>query len=224
MKAVLALALLWLGATLSATAQSLQAKQGNISFASASGEVRQLTTSGLDSAPVLSPDGLTVAFIRATPGRTVMTALGLAEVTELWTIGTDGEGAKRIVQGGERPKPRRPIAGMENPQFSPDGRVVYFESVSAVVSGAVYAAELANKAETRVCSGHTLQVVRSGRYTGHLVVQQHRYFVQGGSYDWFWLLRPDGVEVGPIGEDLENFWQAYQKERPARASASAPSK
>jgi len=44
MKAVLALALLWVGATLSATARILQAKEGNFSFASASGEVRQLTT------------------------------------------------------------------------------------------------------------------------------------------------------------------------------------
>jgi len=48
-------------------------------------------------------------------------------------------------------------------------------------------------------------VVTSGEYKDCLLVQQHKYFVGGGSYDWFWLLRPDGKEVGPVGEDTENF-------------------
>lgn len=153
-----------------------------------------------------------------------MTAIDKEQVTELWTIGANGERAKLIVRGGERPKPHRPIARMRNPQFSPDGGRVYFESISAVVSGAVYAVDLKTKTETRVCSGGGLEVVRSGTYAGHLIVQQHRYFIGGGSYDWFWLLRPDGQEVGPIGENLENFRQTYQKEREARPSASDQSK
>lgn len=31
----------------------------------------------------------------------------------------------------------------------------------------------------------------------------------GGSYDWLWLLTPDGKEVGPIGEDEASFREMY---------------
>ena len=53
--------------------------------------------------------------------------------------------------------------------------------------------------------GTDVKIVPSGEYKDCLLVQQHRYFVGGGSYDWFWLVRPDGKELGPVGEDTENF-------------------
>jgi hypothetical protein len=35
----------------------------------------------------------------------------------------------------------------------------------------------------------------------NLVVQQHRYFVVAGSYDWYWLYDRTGKkEKGPVGE------------------------
>ena len=46
----------------------------------------------------------------------------------------------------------------------------------------------------------------------HVPSRQHRYFIGGGSYDWYWLLKPDGKEVGPVGEDTENFKTTYLKE------------
>jgi hypothetical protein len=57
-----------------------------------------------------------------------------------------------------------------------------------------------------------LKVVPSGEYKDCLLVQQHRYFVGSGSYDWYWLLRPDGKEVGPVGEDTSNFEATYGNE------------
>jgi hypothetical protein len=41
------------------------------------------------------------------------------------------------------------------------------------------------------------------------MVQQHHYFVGGGSYDWYWLITPDGREVGPLGEALELFRESW---------------
>jgi len=40
-------------------------------------------------------------------------------------------------------------------------------------------------------------------------------FLGGGTYDWFWVLEPDGREVGPIGEDVTNFRELYLSEEPA---------
>ena len=53
--------------------------------------------------------------------------------------------------------------------------------------------------------------LHSGEYRDFLIVQQHRYFLGGGSFDWYWLFRPDGKEVGPIGENANNFKDLYLK-------------
>jgi hypothetical protein len=55
-------------------------------------------------------------------------------------------------------------------------------------------------------------VLHSGKYRDHLLVSQHRYFLGGGSYDWFWLFDSRGKEVGPVGEDTENFKSLYATE------------
>jgi hypothetical protein len=55
-------------------------------------------------------------------------------------------------------------------------------------------------------------VVRSGEYRDCLLVARHRYFIGGGTYNWFWLLRPDGKEVGPVGEDTEHFKATYSND------------
>jgi hypothetical protein len=44
-------------------------------------------------------------------------------------------------------------------------------------------------------------VLQNGRYAGHLLVSQHRYFLAGGSYDWLLLLTPDGKEAGPVVDE-----------------------
>ena len=58
-----------------------------------------------------------------------------------------------------------------------------------------------NRKERYLFPGNDVKVVPSGEYKDCLLVLQHRYFLGGGSYDWFWLLRPDGKELGPVGED-----------------------
>ena len=38
------------------------------------------------------------------------------------------------------------------------------------------------------------------KYKDHLIVRSHRYFLFGGSYDWYWLYDPAGKrELGPLG-------------------------
>jgi hypothetical protein len=78
-------------------------------------------------------------------------------------------------------------------------------------SGAVHVVDSTNRKERYLFAGNELKIVPSGEYKDCLVVQQHRYFVGGGSYDWFWLLRPDGKEVGPVGDDTSNFEATFGK-------------
>ncbi|MBV9772638.1 MAG: PD40 domain-containing protein [Gemmatimonadetes bacterium] len=196
-------------------AQSVTVEKGDLFYrASEHSPPRRLTSSGLDSQPRLSPDGRMVAFVHATPGDSVDTALGREEATSLWVVGTDGSGARVLARGRGAESPERTLALFQAPWFSPDGRRVYFLSSAWATSGAVHAVELASGRERFVAAGNSLEVVPSGRYAGDLLVEQHRYFLAGGSYDWVWLLTPEGKDVGPVGESdvaLEEFRSLYVK-------------
>jgi hypothetical protein len=69
----------------------------------------------------------------------------------------------------------------------------------------IYLRRLAERARTNyrfIQPANELEVITSGEYQGYLALQQHRYFIGGGSYDWYWLFTPDGKEIGPLGEEL----------------------
>ena len=200
-------------------AQEVTAKDGKIVL-TVGGTPQVLTEGGRDSDPALSPDGRTVAFVRGTPGRMISTGSGDAEATELWMVGADGKNAARLLSGATHPKTERLLAGMSSPQWSPDGRRIFFLSAAWATSGAVHVLDVATRRERFVCAGNSLQMLRTGEYRGHMIVSQHRYFLGGGSYDWHWLLRPDGSEVGPIGEDTEMFHGRLREVAPARRSAT----
>ena len=187
-------------------AQSVTVREGNLFYrASAGAPPRQLTSSGLDDHPRLSPDGRTIAFVRGTPRDTVETALGWEEATSLWIVRTDGGGARMLVRGRSAGSPERTLASLDEPWFSPDGRRIYFLSTAWVTSAAVHVVELPSGTERFLIPGNSLEVVPAGRYAGHLLVAQHRYFLAGGSYDWVWLFTPDGREVGPVAESEEQL-------------------
>lgn len=183
-------------------AQSVVVHEGNVFYsASADAAPRQLTTSGLDRDPVLSPDGRTIAFIRGTPADSVDTVLGREEATSLWIVGVDGDGARMLVRGRSSETPSVALAHLQAPGFSPDGQRIYFLSAAWATSGAVHAVDVSTGAERFLAPGNSLEVIPSGDYAGFLLVSQHRNFLAGGSYDWYWLVSPEGREIDPVGED-----------------------
>ena len=193
----------------SSKAQSVFAKDGNVFIRNRSGQTKRLTTLGRDSQPSLSPDGKRIAFVRSTRGKTVQTSLSDTEATELWLIDSDGKQPELLVSGKEDGDPKKSLADFSSPQFSPDGRKIYFMSVGWVTSGAVHVVDVQSRRESFVSPGNTLEVIQRGKYRGYLIVQEHKYFfgAKVGSYDHYWLLTPNGREIRHIGgeRNYRNF-------------------
>lgn len=160
----------------------------------------------------LSSDGRMAVFVRSTPDKLVQTATGEDEATELWTSRADGTDPRMRLRGRSGPTPQETLARFRDPQFSPDGRKVYFLSSAWVTSSAVHALDLKTGKVRYVCPGNSFEVISRGEYAGHLMVEQHRYFLAGGSYDWLWLVTPDGRDVGPItGDEGEDGAKAFRE-------------
>ena len=207
---LLAIALAIVGGAVAAPSVSTEA--GNIRLTDGSGVTKQFTSTGHDAEPVLSPDGRCIVFVRAIPGDKIQTSTDEVEPSELWQIRADGKEPTRLVGCRKSEKMEEVIAGFGKPQFSCDGRYVFFETPAWTTSSAVHVVDTTNAKEHFVCAGGDVEVVCAGEYRDGLLVQQHRYFIGGGSYDWYWLLRPDGKEVGPVGEDTSTFKATYSNE------------
>jgi hypothetical protein len=194
-----------------AVAQTVSVKDGNVQFTDKAGHTTAITSSGRDSGPVLAPDGNWVAFVRRVDGKEIATGSDEVAPTELWQVRIDGKEATLLVKCNASEKPEAVIAAFDNLQFSTNGKLLYFVTPAWATSGAVHVVDTTNRKERYLFAGNELKVVPTGEYKDCLLVQQHRYFVGGGSYDWFWLLRPDGKEVGPVGDDTSNFDTTYGK-------------
>jgi dipeptidyl aminopeptidase/acylaminoacyl peptidase len=211
-------------------AQRVAVVGGDVYFVEAPGATaRRMTSAGLDTEVALSSDGQTIAFVRRTPGLLVNTVSGPDEATEFWVMRVDATAGRMLVRGRTGTTPEATLASFKRLQFSPDGRRVYFLSPAWVTSSAVHVAAVESGRTRFVCPGNTLEVIPRGEYAGYLMVTQHRYFLAGGSYDWLWLVHPDGQAVGPIadvggssGDRLELFRAMYIDAAPRKGASLRP--
>jgi WD40-like Beta Propeller Repeat len=156
-----------------------------------------------DAQHVSSPDGKYIVFVRTLPGKEIGTGVG-SPATELWQTGADGKNASLLVRPRESDDMKTILAGFAKPQFSADGRYVFFLSAAWATSGALHVVDTTNGKEHFVCPAWGFEIVRSGEYHDCLLVLQHRYYIGGGAYEGYWLIRPDGKEIGPVSEDTED--------------------
>ena len=171
-------------------APAASAPDGNV-YLEANGARRQLTRLGLDSDPVVSPDGQKVAFIRVV-GRA--TEEGVPDFTSLLIhdlrTGQTTEFSGAMNNGRE-------IATFSNPVFSLDGGFVYVEVPEYATSNSVYQVNISTRAMRKVVDGNQTRVIRTGRYRGYLLVWRHQYFdaPNYGSYEAAYVVRPDAKEM-----------------------------
>jgi len=181
-------------------------RQGNIYIKNADGKVQVLTNTGKDSHPCLSPDGRTVIFIRSTGKNMSDELLPIeGEANEIWSINIETNEERLLIRGRKANTPANTLSNLKCPRFSPDGKRIYFMSSAWVTSAAIHVMNSDGTEEQFLTDGNSLEVLQEDEYgdircEGYLIVEKHKYFIGGGSYDWHWLLTPDGEEVGPVRE------------------------
>lgn len=195
------------GSTTGAVAQEVYETLGNI-YVESEGHKIQLTKTGLDHLPKLSPDQKFVVFSRTTERRIAAGPCCEGEppkADQLWMIMIDGAGERLLVRESDGPEVKHMITAFKQKQFSSDGRLLYFLTPAWAVSSALHVYNFVTNESRYVMPSNSFRVLSACKrsdYTDFLVTRQHRYFVLGGSYDWYWLYPPDGEAVGPIGDTL----------------------
>jgi hypothetical protein len=92
----------------------------------------------------------------------------------------------------------RPVLRQTVPSL--DGGFVYQRVCPWVTSDDIIQVRLSDGRRREVTPGNTLAVIRNGPWRGYLLVSKHKYRLGtgGGSYDAFWVVRPDGREMFAI--------------------------
>ncbi len=180
---------------------------GNI-YTERNGAKTKLTSSEMDVDPVLAPNGAYVVYTRQGRGRTVhgydtsQVCTTEPRPDELRQINADGSGDKLLLKG-RKDGPEHQLCDFRQKQFSSDGRRLYFLTPGWATSGALHMFDTHSGDERFVTPANDVLVLSfcPNKYKDDLVVLAHRYFLLGGSYDWYWLYDSTGKkELGPLGE------------------------
>jgi Tol biopolymer transport system component len=150
---------------------AVSSEKGSIVYTSPSGVTEVLTKTGVDDAPILSPDGKLIAFTRVVRQGNDQ-QLDDQPVRDLWVINVDSHKSTRLVAGKPEAteRPEQTLADIDQPVFSPDGTTIYFMTAAWVTSAAIHAVPAAGGKQRFITNGNSLAIIRRGKYKGALLV------------------------------------------------------
>jgi len=198
-----------------ASAQSVTVKAGNV-FLGKDGHERQLTKLGRDADAALSPDGRFVVFTRVNgkASDSPQDCLTGARADQLRRMDLNTGRDEVLLTGHNADQPPQQLCGFDQKQFSSDGRRLYFLSPGWATSAALHYYDFVARVAKYVAPANAVIVLNfcKGEHRDQLVLNQHRYFIGGGSYDWYWLYDREGTkEIGPVGDDNETAASITEK-------------
>jgi hypothetical protein len=148
---------------------------------------------------VVAPGGNVVYYIMSLPGKDSMGNPNLA-----LEAGLNGNSSFSVLLiSTPSNDPKKNLDGFSNLSLSPDSKTLYFQTSAWATSDAVHSLDIATKRVSYVTDGRIACVVLGGQYQGDLVVEQHRYFIQGGSHDDLYLYDAAGKQIGLVSQDTD---------------------
>ena len=201
-----------------ANAASVREQAGNIFYVGDDGVSRQLTSLHIDSNPLLSPDGQKVVFYRAKQEK-INDDRGWGDKAtehELWLSDVSGNEAHRILDARPDDDPKKNLTYFNSAKFSADSKLLYFLTEAWATSNALHVLDMATGNEHFITDADDVLVIDKGKYANHLVVLKHKYFDQGGSYDYYWLITSAGKEIRKAGEGKEQAERFIKRQQGKR--------
>jgi hypothetical protein len=184
--------------------QELNGDRNDIVYTDAEGKDRKLTASGGDE-PNLSSDKRSVVFLRKLNQNH-------QNNTEIWTVQTDGSGARLLYNKDVRWNGRGcPSSTFRSPQWSDDGRSVYFVSDCTLMTGALWQLDVASRAVRPLISDAVMYgVIRTGRFKGYLLANKRTTLSADGCDDsypvyLFFLFTADGKVLQQVGDEFDQL-------------------
>ncbi len=175
-------------------AKKVFTKKGCIYYAPGGKMEIQLTKNGKDRAPVLSPDGKRVVFLRKSDKEAYLPTGGCEDyikddpdgllADQVWRVDVTGKNEKMLVRDHDPDEVAiegdfdgsKVIAHIDDEelQFSPDGKQLYFITAAWVTSGALHSVNIDGTNERFIAGSSYLKVIDKGGYKGNLIINQHR--------------------------------------------------
>lgn len=183
-------------------------KSGNIYYAETSKNSVQITQSGQDISPVISHDKKFIAFIRESNQVVPKVCENFVDSDsnkprQIWVYEVATKTERLLVANNFAcDKPEQAIVDAEDLQFSLDSKKLYFLTPAWVTSAALHVINVDGSDEHYVIPANAYEIIAKGEYKNDLIVDSHRYFLGGGSYDWYWLYTGEGKELGPLGPEV----------------------
>jgi len=202
-------------------------KNGNI-YLIKDEETIQITKSGKDSAPILSPDEKQIVFIRQVkplednpyglPPTDAGITMGNWSPYEIWTVYLDEMVPRVLIKSHyhDIKNIKQDIGFFMDIIFSPDSKKIYFDGLPGTAT--TYTIHCANRDGTEerwIYYGKLVDIIKNkdDPYYGYLLIQKRS---PHGAYDEFAVITPEGkvVETFPIddeGEYIKEFWRKHRK-------------
>jgi hypothetical protein len=102
-----------------------------------------------------SPDGKWTVFVKPVSGDSIGTGLDDYQPSELWQVDSNGRRPTLLVRchGSSDGEMSTVVAQFNELRFSPDVRLVYFETPAWATSGALHVVDTTNGREHFICAG-----------------------------------------------------------------------
>ncbi len=173
----------------------VSARDGRVVFTDPSGQETELTQSGYDSAPWISPDGRTVVFLRHPAGDVFRNAI--------YKIDLPSGGPKLIYAGPARYEGREG-SYFGRPELDESHNTLYLISNEYATSGALLSVRLGNGQVTFISDGVVGYdvIVCPRKYRGDLLaLKRYEEDLLGRPYFLYSRYSPTGEDLGLAGAD-----------------------